>query len=75
MGCLKLAPEDFLMTAKGVQGVMKVAGKGSVSIVEVYFDDFKVTQIKSPVIEEQFYYPFGSITHHLPKAGSYILAP
>jgi RHS repeat-associated protein len=27
--------------------------------VEVYFDDFKVTHIKSPVIETQDYYPFG----------------
>ncbi len=27
--------------------------------VEVYFDDFKVTQIKSPVIATDDYYPFG----------------
>ena len=27
--------------------------------VEVYFDDFKVTQIKSPVIATNDYYPFG----------------
>jgi RHS repeat-associated protein len=27
--------------------------------VEVYFDDFKVTQTKSPVIQTQDYYPFG----------------
>jgi RHS repeat-associated protein len=27
--------------------------------VEVYFDDFKVTQTKSPVIASQDYYPFG----------------
>ncbi len=27
--------------------------------VEVYFDDFKVTQIKSPVIQTDDYYPFG----------------
>ncbi|HEY5750645.1 MAG TPA: RHS repeat-associated core domain-containing protein [Chryseolinea sp.] len=27
--------------------------------VEVYFDDFKVTQIKSPVIQQDDYYPFG----------------
>jgi len=31
------------------------------TVAEVYFDDFKVTQIKSPVIEDQFYYPFGAI--------------
>ncbi|MBL7866321.1 MAG: hypothetical protein JNK10_15765, partial [Cyclobacteriaceae bacterium] len=27
--------------------------------VEVYFDDFRVEHIKSPVIESQSYYPFG----------------
>jgi RHS repeat-associated protein len=27
--------------------------------VEVYFDDFKVTQVKSPVIQSDDYYPFG----------------
>lgn len=29
------------------------------SPVEVYFDEFKVTQTKSPVIQTQDYYPFG----------------
>jgi RHS repeat-associated protein len=28
-------------------------------MVEVYFDDFKVTQVKSPVIASNDYYPFG----------------
>jgi RHS repeat-associated protein len=28
-------------------------------VVEVYFDDFKVEHIKSPVIQSQDYYPFG----------------
>nr|WP_236676304.1 RHS repeat-associated core domain-containing protein [Chryseolinea lacunae] len=27
--------------------------------VEVYFDDFKVTQIKGPVVQQDDYYPFG----------------
>ncbi len=27
--------------------------------VEVYFDDFKVTQVKSPVVQSDEYYPFG----------------
>jgi RHS repeat-associated protein len=27
--------------------------------LEVYFDDFKVTQIKSPVVQQDDYYPFG----------------
>jgi len=31
----------------------------SPTTVEVYFDDFKVTQIKSPVIQTDDYYPFG----------------
>jgi len=26
---------------------------------EVYFDDFKVEHVKSPVIQSQDYYPFG----------------
>ena len=29
------------------------------TVAEVYFDDFKVTQIKSPVIASNDYYPFG----------------
>ena len=29
------------------------------TVTEVYFDDFKVTQIKSPVIASNDYYPFG----------------
>lgn len=28
--------------------------------VEVYFDDFKVTQVKSAVVQQDEYYPFGS---------------
>jgi len=31
----------------------------SPTTVEVYFDDFKVTQVKSPVIQTDDYYPFG----------------
>jgi RHS repeat-associated protein len=31
----------------------------SLSPVEVYFDDFKVTHTKSPVIQSEDYYPFG----------------
>jgi hypothetical protein len=29
------------------------------SPVDVYFDDFKVEQVKSPVVQSQDYYPFG----------------
>jgi len=32
------------------------------SPVEVYFDDFKVTQTKSPVVQTQDYYPFGLVS-------------
>ena len=31
----------------------------NLTVAEVYFDDFKVTQIKSPVIQTDDYYPFG----------------
>jgi len=35
----------------------------SPSPIEVYFDDFKVEQVKSPVLQIQDYYPFG-LTHY-----------
>ncbi len=41
---------------------MKTKAPGSrcdVAEVEVYFDDFKVTQVKSPVVQTDDYYPFG----------------
>jgi RHS repeat-associated protein len=31
----------------------------SANQVEVYFDDFKVTQVKSPVVQSEDFYPFG----------------
>ncbi|GCC52388.1 hypothetical protein SanaruYs_26250 [Chryseotalea sanaruensis] len=36
---------------------------------EVYFDDFKVTHTKSPVLEENFYYPFGMIAERNSREG------
>jgi|GEM_PF-1682854 len=30
------------------------------TLVEVYFDDFKVTHVKSPIIQSDSYYPFGA---------------
>jgi len=30
--------------------------------VEVYFDDFKVTQVKSPIIATDDYYPGGAVS-------------
>ncbi len=37
----------------------KLWWKVGVGMVEVYFDDFKVTQVKSPVVQSDEYYPFG----------------
>jgi RHS repeat-associated protein len=36
---------------------------------EVYFDDFKVTHTKSPVLEENFYYPFGLVAERNSREG------
>ena len=33
--------------------------KNEVETVEVYFDDFKVTHVKSPIVQTDSYYPFG----------------
>jgi RHS repeat-associated protein len=38
--------------------------------VEVYFDDFKVEHVKSPVIESQSYYPFGLTFDHYQRENS-----
>ncbi|HEY5750641.1 MAG TPA: RHS repeat-associated core domain-containing protein [Chryseolinea sp.] len=38
--------------------------------VEVYFDDFKVTQTKSPVVQQDDYYPFGLTFNHYQKENS-----
>jgi len=29
--------------------------------VETYWDDMKITQVKSPVLQEDFYYPYGAV--------------
>jgi RHS repeat-associated protein len=36
-----------------------ISNEEGTSAYEVYFDDFKVTQVKSPVIASNDYYPFG----------------
>jgi RHS repeat-associated protein len=36
---------------------------------EVYFDDFNVTQVKSPVVEDQFYYAFGMMAESASREG------
>jgi RHS repeat-associated protein len=39
--------------------------------LEVYFDDFKVTQVKSPIVENNDYYPYGgSMTTSYTREGS-----
>jgi hypothetical protein len=38
--------------------------------VEVYFDDFKVTHAKSPVIQQDDYYPFGLKFNSYAREGS-----
>lgn len=40
--------------------------------MEVYFDDFKVTQTKSPVIETSDYYPFGAIASSYQRENSLV---
>jgi len=40
------------------------------SQVEVYFDDFKVEQIKSPVIQAEDYYPFGLVFNSYQRENS-----
>ncbi|WP_148115053.1 hypothetical protein, partial [Chryseotalea sanaruensis] len=69
MGCLKLIPEFFLTAEKSVSGILKVDGKSCAGVKEVYFDDFKVTHTKSPVLEENFYYPFGMIAERNSREG------
>jgi RHS repeat-associated protein len=69
MGCLKLIPEIFLTDEKSVSGILKVDGKSCAGVKEVYFDDFKVTHTKSPVLEENFYYPFGMIAERNSREG------
>jgi hypothetical protein len=38
--------------------------------VEVYFDDFRVTQAKSPVVQQDDYYPFGFKFNSYGREGS-----
>ncbi|SHG63097.1 RHS repeat-associated core domain-containing protein [Chryseolinea serpens] len=37
---------------------------------EVYFDDFKVTQTKSPVVQQDDYYPFGLVAQSFQRENS-----
>ena len=53
----RLASPDIIIGEPGY--VYVYLSNEETTPVEVYFDDFKVTQIKSPVIQTDDYYPFG----------------
>ena len=53
----RLASPDIIIGEPGY--VYVYLSNEETTPVEVYFDDFKVTQIKSPVIQTEDYYPFG----------------
>jgi hypothetical protein len=42
------------------------------SPVEVYFDDFRVTHAKSPVIQQDDYYPFGLTFNSYQRENSFV---
>ncbi|MFM9837592.1 MAG: DUF6443 domain-containing protein [Cyclobacteriaceae bacterium] len=55
----RLAPDSEIVIAEA--GYMYIwLSNDNPTPVEVYFDDFKVTHIKSPVIQSDDYYPFGA---------------
>ena len=53
----RLASPDIIIGEPGY--VYVYLSNEETTPVEVYFDDFKVTQLKSPVIQTDDYYPFG----------------
>ncbi|MFM7855221.1 MAG: RHS repeat-associated core domain-containing protein [Flammeovirgaceae bacterium] len=54
----RLAPDNEIVIAEA--GYMYIwLSNENPTPVEVYFDDFKVTQVKSPVVQMDDYYPFG----------------
>ena len=53
----KLASPDIIIGEPGY--VYVYLSNEETTPVEVYFDDFKVTQLKSPVVQTDDYYPFG----------------
>ncbi|MEI9920685.1 MAG: RHS repeat-associated core domain-containing protein [Bacteroidota bacterium] len=54
----RIAPDDDLVIDQAGYVYIYLSNENEVP-VEVYFDDFKVEHIKSPVISSQDYYPFG----------------
>ncbi len=55
-----IKPDQDIIIAQAGYAYIWISNE-NLTPVEVYFDDFKVTHTKSPVIEEQFYYPFGLV--------------
>ncbi|MEJ0055077.1 MAG: RHS repeat-associated core domain-containing protein [Bacteroidota bacterium] len=54
----RVAPSSDIAIAQAGYAYIYLSNEAA-SPVEVYFDDFKVTHVKSPVIETSDFYPFG----------------
>ncbi|MEI9920683.1 MAG: hypothetical protein WDO14_18110 [Bacteroidota bacterium] len=65
----RIAPDDDLIIDQAGYVYIYLSNENEVP-VEVYFDDFKVEHIKSPVIESQSYYPFGLTFDHYQRENS-----
>jgi RHS repeat-associated protein len=65
----RLAPDNEIVIAK--PGYMYIwLSNDNPTPVEVYFDDFKVTQTKSPVVQQDDYYPFGMVSQSYSRENS-----
>ena len=64
----RLASPDIIIGEPGY--VYVYLSNEETTPVEVYFDDFKVTQLKSPVIQTDDYYPFGLKFNSFSREGS-----
>ncbi len=66
----KLASPDIIISQPGY--VYVYLSNEETTPVEVYFDDLKVTQIKSPVVQTDDYYPFGLAFNEYQRESSLI---
>ena len=66
----RLASPDIIIGEPGY--VYVYLSNEETTPVEVYFDDFKVTQLKSPVIQTDDYYPFGLTFNEYQRESSLI---
>jgi len=55
----KIAPPTPILITQPGYVYVYLSNEETTTTKEVYFDDFKVTQIKSPVIESEDFYPGG----------------